>query len=357
MAEKNIWWSQVGSARALIDNIVGNLLDSGVSVILTVPEDMPWENNFDEIVRERLYASAGRSPVTICCDGCETMKDFTALALDQFCKRDHRIRYRYNRPIGTFVGENPVATIHDNVVVVEGAVSGNLQWWADFVRDYTRAAEVSSQDGNGKHGTFYIKVKEGAEITPSREVVHIEYSRAISQYSRHAFYAVAAEEAGCNYHMCDYLVELLLLCCGEDVELGYICLKAYSEFLRSPYKVMTRIRKSFGRKGAENVYDNDLFEREIFKAQLKTLFPLIEEFRLDFIQRNEKIIRDSGILRDENVSDPADLELGTYYYYRDRLAVPEGLKDKLKRYREYRNRLAHLQILTNEEAETILLRK
>lgn len=97
----------------------------------------------------------------------------------------------------------------------------------------------------------------------------------------------------------------------------------------------------------------------IWESQLKYIFPLIESYRKYFVKRYIRAIKNILPISNsygEKVTIPEDVEIGTLFYLvgRGDIVISSTEYNELERYRNARNRLAHMNVLENEEVEAIL---
>ena len=92
---------------------------------------------------------------------------------------------------------------------------------------------------------------------------------------------------------------------------------------------------------------------------MKYIFPLIESYRKYFVKRYFRAIKNILPISNsygEKVTIPEDVEIGTLFYLvgRGDIVISSTEYNELERYRNARNRLAHMNVLENEEVEAIL---
>lgn len=95
------------------------------------------------------------------------------------------------------------------------------------------------------------------------------------------------------------------------------------------------------------------FQRRVWAAQVQVLFPLIEQVRRQAIERYGSRIRLPILLGDgEHVNDPYELEIAMVRRIVSRMSgVPRAVLRRLDQAWEFRNSLAHLQPLTDQQLQ------
>lgn len=159
-----------------------------------------------------------------------------------------------------------------------------------------------------------------------------------------------------------YLAEVVSSICGDDVELCAACVLRGMDFLSSPVQIINDVIESCHRSDGERYFFNKSKEEitvSIWESQLKYIFPLIESYRKYFIKRYFKAIKNVLPISNsygEKVTIPEDVEIGTLFYLvgRGDIVISSTEYNELERYRNARNRLAHMNVLENEEVEAIL---
>ena len=170
---------------------------------------------------------------------------------------------------------------------------------------------------------------------------------------------MASSETRCKEYLRPYLAEVVSSVCGDDVELCAACVLRGMDFLSSPVQTINDVIENGHRSDGECYFFNKSEEEitvSIWESQLKYIFPLIESYRKYFIKRYFKEIKNVLPISNsygEKVTNPEDVEIGTLFYLveRDDIFIYSTEYNELER---YRNKLAHMSVLENEEVEAIL---
>ena len=125
------------------------------------------------------------------------------------------------------------------------------------------------------------------------------------------------------------------------MEFAAACIGRSEDFLKAPdaaFENILREGKFTSRK------TNDDIDQAIWMTQLKLIFPLVENFRRNFIKRYEQQIKDTP----PYYPVPEEVEIGYLYgqFNQRRWLLNANDADDLEFYREVRNKLAHLTPLT-----------
>ena len=163
---------------------------------------------------------------------------------------------------------------------------------------------------------------------------------------------IAAENA-CKASLRDYLGQLASSCCADDVELAALCVAEGEKFLSDPIYVLKKITENFNRSNGESFnkcIDSDELEKNIWIAQVRTLFPVVESMRTKYIaaymeqikaaMMSSKIKTPFGTA----IENPYDIEIGTLIYMigSGMISMSQSEYKKLDTLRIVRNNLAHM---------------
>ena len=117
----------------------------------------------------------------------------------------------------------------------------------------------------------------------------------------------------------------------------------------------------FRSDGMSFVYDktNDEVQHLIWLSQIKTIYPYIEKYREEFVRKYATAIQKQLPITSsygERYESPKDVELGTLKYMVDNGHIVLSCKeyDRLKNFKEARNKLSHLSCLSLTEIKAIV---
>ena len=97
----------------------------------------------------------------------------------------------------------------------------------------------------------------------------------------------------------------------------------------------------------------------MWRAQIKSIYPHLEEFRKEFVQKHFTAIAKQLPKKDscgETITDPKEEELGMLVYMVGigALRLDDIDYKKLCRFRDARNKLSHLSTLSYDEIRALL---
>ena len=157
----------------------------------------------------------------------------------------------------------------------------------------------------------------------------------------------------------NYLTELASLCSGNDPEFAAAMTGKGETLLKDPVGTITEIiNSSLRSKNCSFSLPTDL-DILIWRAQHKTFFSLIDQYRLGFIERFRSIIPyDKTIYNQigEEIEDNEYIELTVLKHLCDcgDMCIPNNDYDELKFFRQCRNDLSHLKILSFSDVEKLI---
>ena len=153
-----------------------------------------------------------------------------------------------------------------------------------------------------------------------------------------------------------YLCEVASNIAHNNVELAAMLASRRTNLIQNPYNVSAKVFEE------NEVKVTNLKERvrmAVWEAQIKLVFPKIENFRADLIRKYEsKISRFLPIKSSNNdvVDKATDLEIGQLYFIcRSQKIIDLPEFEMLKKMRDARNTLAHWEALSYDRLTEINL--
>ena len=322
-----IWWNHIIKAHAFLEEIVSKTVE-GSSILLSLPDTIPWRNTLIDIVSERLRVENSKNNLDVI--ECPDMEPGEYL-LEQYCKKEIRATYRYGVSYAKFLGLCQETVLNDRYLWVTNIPSKKLDEWIDFVSEYQKNVKDKTP------GVFILEVHDDTLAKKSKKGVKSSaFNQSISAYDKYAFCALAASQTTCKEYLRPFLAEAVSSVCGDDVELCAACVSCGKEFLESPSAVINRIiRDNYRSDGEKYTFNKDFNDR--YSNAIKNVLPLTTSYG-------------------EKVTNPADVELGTLIYMvgKGDLNISSREYAELERYRNARNKLAHMNLLDIGEVEIIL---
>ena len=255
------------------------------------------------------------------------------------------------------MAESDDIVLHSRYLWVYLESAKDLDKWSAFASDYIK------ERGKNKEMAVFILEWRGERIKASRKGVRpVSLDDYINEYDRMVFSMLASSSIKETLTVKNYLAELSANVAGNDIELLASCIEKHDQFLRDPYTVIREIVDTEYRSdGSEYSYPGTIenVEHCIWKAQIKTIYPLIEEFRGGFVAKHSgAILKELPIesTYGEIYDDPIDVELGTLVYMaaNGKILLTSADYYQLKKNKDARNQLSHLNTLTIDEIRELI---
>ena len=109
-----IWWNHIIKAHAFLENVVKEAA-GGHSLLLTLPDSVPWKSTFLDLIREQLLMENPKNKLEVIECPEEEPGEFI---LQKYCKRETRAKYRYGVSYAQFLGKCQETVLNDRYVWV-----------------------------------------------------------------------------------------------------------------------------------------------------------------------------------------------------------------------------------------------
>lgn len=332
----SIWWGQIGNSLRFLTKVTNNLKDCQ-SAVLQVPQNFPWRQDFYEAidVRRSTFSGERRLVRLVWEDGVDPGE----FVLDELCSNRVKADYWPGQTYAEYLGAKPELLMNDYYVWVTGIHNkADLSKWGEFVSQYHHVAKQLETSA------VFILEYDGAN-TDVPGVEKIVY--AVENYDCRVFSLEAAAALG-NTELRNYQAELALCVGGGNPELCYEMIEAGKDFLNNPVQTALEIitEKSLAIGNAFIAMNEQQIQSAAWEASILVLFPILERYRMAFIQRNSaELTRHLPIMNSngDRITDPSDLEIGGLCYItsNDTKYFSSSDIEALRLCRRVRNLLAH----------------
>ncbi len=341
---ERIWWERVPNALNFVSAAVNHLLQEK-SVVIQYEGALPWRDFFLCAVMNALQENDCSKSVK----SLDRMDNPGLRLFETFCPAERRAAYRPSKSYAKFLAESDGVVLHGHYIFAAAETDDALRRWEDFISEYVR------ERGRGKEKAGFLLLYHGPRIlSPRKGVSYLSFDEAVTEYDRIVFATLAAASLRSAPLIGSYLTELAANALGSDVELCAACIQRADEFLQDPYRLIQEIAATQTRSnGAPFTFDRSesALAALIWRAQIRSIYPRLEEYRERFIQRHYAELKRLLPLEaapGEIYSEPEDLELGKLFYLASskRLLLTSDEYDRLENYKRARNSLSHLSPLT-----------
>ena len=162
-----IWWNHIIKAHAFLENIVKEAA-GGHSLLLTLPDSVPWKSTFLDLIREQLLMENPKNKLEVIECPEEEPGEFI---LQKYCKRETRAKYRYGVSYAQFLGKCQETVLNDRYVWVSDIPDEKVTKWLDFVSEYQKNVQDKTP------GIFILEVhnakRESGVLALSRISEHM----------------------------------------------------------------------------------------------------------------------------------------------------------------------------------------
>lgn len=347
-----IWWKQVPNVRLFTETLLDNLL-AEKSVLLYDTQLLPWRPSFETQITQELKLRDFIKTV----EKLSGIDEPGAYILNHYCKTEKRTQYRPSRSYAAFLAENDDIVLHERYLWVVISSVEQLQAWTDFVSEYVRI--------RGRKNISAVFILEWAgkiSLLRKKGIVPLTLENYISEYDWHVFATMMASAVDTSSFMKAYLAELAVELTQGDAELCAQCILRHGAFLQEPYAVLDELTRTALRSDGSAflpVKTQTEVSRCIWQAQIRTLYPMLEEYRERFVRKYIDVLRAKCPIESpfgEVYNEPVDVELGTLVYMAGCKSLQLSLEEFtiLKAFRDARNKLSHLGILNFCEIEMLM---
>ena len=356
---ERILWEQITKANYFVHQITSSLLDE-VHVILNVPKKLPWRTTFYDTVENILRRENAINRLKFIEAPDEEPGRYL---LENFCKKEKRSSYRLGISYAEFLAGSPDITLNFCYLWIRNISGSKLEEWLGFIREYNKYCRSGEP-----HAVFILETTETAEqYTGLQDIRYFSFDNTIQEYDKFTFCALACSNVNIQPTLRPYLVELAATLCSEDIELCPYCLESGIDFLQEPQETLETIAKTGVRSDGSPftaLPDSEDLRRRVWKSQLKLLFPILEEYRSNFVSRYSEKIEERIPIENtfrEKITSPQDLQLGDLSLLISRrefdISLSNEEQQELMQFKKARDHLAHLKPVDYPTAEKILSQK
>lgn len=221
-----VWWTHIIKAHKFEEDIVKAAAE-GKSVLLSLPENVPWKNTLLDMVEEQLKQENYKNAF----EYVECPKEEPGLfLLNNYCRREKRSSYRYGISYAEFLGKCQDIVLNDRYIWVHDIPQDRCEEWLDFVTEYNKNVK-------DKTPAIFILEVHGFYGRSPKGIQKLVFDQAITAYDRFAFCALAASDSNtCREYLRPYLAELVSTVCRDDIELCAACIQKRREILKGSQK-------------------------------------------------------------------------------------------------------------------------
>ena len=342
---EKIWWGSVPNAARYVQEIV-DAVHAEKSMVLVLGRNVPWRAFLPVLVEERIADIPDRSLKRITCPEEEP----GAYLLEHYCMEEKRLAYRAGRSHAQFLAEAEGLVLHKAILWIDIPDAEKARAWTNFVRDYHSFAKKGAATPS-----FILVFSDDFGVGRGcRGILYHAFSDEVNAFDRFAFATLAAACSVENRRLKPYLATLAAIVCAGDMELCAACSRCGMAFMHSPRETLKKIAALDVRSDGSPLVPDDLYEdleRRIWKAQVKTVFPAIEDRRQAYIGQCRAALHAMNLV-------PEEVEIGVLSHKAavGEIKLPTAAVEELLLLKEARNHLAHIREVPFSMVEAILSR-
>lgn len=334
-----VWWTMVNSSKTLFNEIKKGI-ENRSPILLTLDSPLPWKETFYSLCQSAIAEiNTGKSLEYL--DGSKK-EEPSQLLFQSYVPQTIKMEYWPDQSIPEFLAEKKNLSLHQGIFLVLGIHDAAiLENWLNLISAYQESCKK-----NGTDSALFFLEYSGSKKTPPSEFCDLHFSPNI--FDRYIFSLTLLSELNCNFFIKQYIAELACMMSKKELE---FCGELAEQGLALAQNPKTIIHQSFLHKKSDGREYRELDEAEIFSgiytAQIKILFPVIEQFRINFIKSHENQIQRCLPIRNslnEEINNPSDLELSDLCSIAMNNPLADFTSDEkttLLQYRNLRNKLAH----------------
>lgn len=338
-----LWWEKMANAVRFLSD-AEDYLEIGKSVILNFTDEVPWCDILTDTLCQRLGKMMDTKTFDV--HNASGVKDAGEFLFKRYCSEDERDKYwpTTHNSREEFMAKNPLTPIHHRFVCLTGISSEDSENWFNTISRYIRSCPAESE-----HALFILLTKN-ALVHTSEYVEVLQYSDYITDYDCLMLCMTMISSLSCNRTQKMYLSEVASNIADNNIELAGLLISAELELAQKPVQVTNQ---TFQENGIKMTSLKEKVDMAVWEAQIKFVFPKLEKFRRDLIEKYEERLKyhlPISSSNGERIDNPDELEIGQLYYIcRTHNFISEAELQRLKNMRIARNTLAHWQCLSYQE--------
>jgi hypothetical protein len=370
---QHIWWEQITGPAALVSRVAWQLQE-GRTIVLQVPDDLPWRQQMRGSVEDNLRFTGTNVVISLvdCSDECPADSDIGTYLLQRFWRgSDVRNGYRptSRQTIQDYLKKHGV--LQNQIIWVKGIEPAQEKRWLEFCRHYPSSGAAQ--------GLFVLEIH--TEAWSGKLPAHMQcvrFAELVGPYDTLLFASQLVADKGLSVPWKQYAAALAASLFGDDAEAAAEFLDQVNLAEDDPIDVLTGMLDYFPMRGrSSNLHPFallrqdavEMLQKRIWQAQIQIVFPMIETERALFIEKwSEQIQRTLDSNRGQimqygnEVTEPFEAELGLLAYLsRNRasdglylLYIPdEADRERLEFLHRRRNELAHITACSPQDLDEL----
>lgn len=345
-----LWWSRLVNSVRFLDDIQ-DALTKNRSVLLLFDTDIPWQDIMIETVERRLSEHIGSKSFDVF-DVSQVKSPGTYL-MERYCSREERKKYwptTHGSP-EKFLAQNRATPLNKRYVCLRGIRPQQINEWTASVAEYLKNCDSAQE-----HGVF-ILIAECAGVSVPKPIKAFKYGDYVTDYDCMMLCLTMVSDLSCSRAEKMYLCEVASNIAHNQVEFAALLVSEKLALLHNPVAVTENVYRENGIK-ATNLQET--VRMAVWEAQIKLVFPKLENFRAEIIRKYETKLQQFLPIRSSNndkIERAVDLEIGQLFYVckenRTSKITEYAEFELLRKMRDARNTLAHWEPLSYEKLKDL----
>lgn len=345
MRTEDIWWKRLSNPVNLADSIVDTLIENRSSVIV-YRDVIPWKETFYTVIMEGIaqYNSSMRNSFHHIGEN-TAPEDFF---MNKYCSREEQGKYW--KPSGTkarFLSECKSSSLNKSHVFID--LAGSAAGWIRFIDEYSSYFAEDEE-----HGLFVVFTSD-RNIKGTKYIDRYSYNDIISNFDALLLCMTILSERKYSIREKQYISEVAVSIAEEDIVLSGGLAEYGMELAKEPYYTVQSVLNE--NKIVCNP-DSQKIKTSLWQAQVKVLFPVLEQYRCGLVSRYKEEIN-SFLFHSTNgtykTNNPYELEIGELYHLcKNQHILTKAEFDILVKVRDARNALAHWDVIPYEKLTDLL---
>lgn len=340
MTTGELWWNRLVNSVRFLDDVKDVIMD-GKSVIMNFPDEIPWKEEMTVSLEQQLAFMTDTRSFEVH-DAARAGGDPGKYLFERFCSESERKKYwpARDKSHECFLAANNNTTLNHRIICVTGINQQNAASWLKSVTEYLE------HRGDGARGIFILAV-QGINTNESALMGNVRYSDYVTDYDCMMLCLTLLSSARCSSAQKRYISELAGNIALNNVKTAGQLAAAGLELAMDPYVTACEV---LSEEGALPPGLRDRVQSAVWETQIRFVFPQLEYMRRDLIHKYGARIqqylneRGSAVTGSNKASD---LEIGELYYIcKGSRLIEKPDFEQLKKMRDARNFLAHMDILT-----------
>ena len=353
MRIEEIWWKRLTNPSNVAEDIAYSVLD-GKSAFVLYKNEIAWKDELIQNIVENIEKDSPNMKTTI--DVPESHSEPNEYILRKYCGDDEE-RSKYwpsaENTVAKFLARNPRAVLNRSNVILDMVYSKTPEKWIDFAEEYHSYFDEYDE----QHGALVLFIKDGdghiKEYLKEKECrcEIIDYDANINDFDMLMLCMTILSEQNCSIQQKQYIAETASALAGDNVMIA----GKLAEYKGSlPVNTLNIAKKIFREN---NIPCDDIetrVKKSLWKAQVKILFPIIEQFRSGFISENPDRLKGCS-LKAYKTSNIFELEIGQLYHLcmNNDILTKKELKF-LEKVKDARNSIAHLDVVAYNDVISLM---